>query len=238
MLRQYKTRAAREGFMPRLFPADKREVEGFNVLLIQCMQANISKTLDTRSWHSFLLQITQNKSWAHPKAISLSRIYKVEMQQASLLYDEAKPQSEPLDSRRFVEDYRVYGAYSKYTVCSRLSRKDDVLRADRDRIGWSPGQGGFKERDTLHAILPFLWFFQHLIMQPPLFSSRTKIPLMWPTFLGQKQFVTGFKYLKPAGYTPLKTETALWNLNWTPQIYSGFKSFPESLSSIGQKIDL
>ena len=33
-LRQYKTRAAGEGFMPRLFPADKREGEGFVVLMI------------------------------------------------------------------------------------------------------------------------------------------------------------------------------------------------------------
>ena len=33
-LRQYKTRAAGEGFMPRLFPADKREGEGFIVLII------------------------------------------------------------------------------------------------------------------------------------------------------------------------------------------------------------
>ena len=33
-LRQYKTWAAGEGFMPRLFPADKREAEGFIVLMI------------------------------------------------------------------------------------------------------------------------------------------------------------------------------------------------------------
>ena len=111
---------------------------------------------------SFLQQIAQNKSWAHPKATSLSRIYKVEMQQASLLYDEAKPQSEPFDSRRFAEDCRAYGAYSKFTVCSRLSRSDDVPHADRDRVGWSPWQGGFKERDTLHTILPFVWFFNIL----------------------------------------------------------------------------
>ena len=33
-LRQYETRAAGEGFMPRLFPANKREGEGFVVLTI------------------------------------------------------------------------------------------------------------------------------------------------------------------------------------------------------------
>ena len=31
---QYKTRAAGEGFKPRLCPADKREGEGFIVLMI------------------------------------------------------------------------------------------------------------------------------------------------------------------------------------------------------------
>ena len=66
--------------------------------------------------HSFLHQIAQNKNWAHPKATTLPRICKVEMEQASLLYYSAKPQSggisgcalrrctsEPFDSRRFVE---------------------------------------------------------------------------------------------------------------------------------------
>ena len=43
--------------------------------------------------HSFLQQIAQNKNWAHPKANTLPRICKVEMQQASLLYYSAKPQS-------------------------------------------------------------------------------------------------------------------------------------------------
>ena len=43
--------------------------------------------------HSFLQQIAQNKNWAHPKATTLPRICKVEMQQASLLYYSAKPQS-------------------------------------------------------------------------------------------------------------------------------------------------
>ena len=70
--------------------------------------------------HSFLQQIAQNKNWAHPKATTLPRICKVEMQQASLLYYSAKPQSggilgcaqrhctsEPFDSRRFVEACRA-----------------------------------------------------------------------------------------------------------------------------------
>ena len=73
--------------------------------------------------HSFLQQIAQNKNWAHPKATTLPRICKIEMQQASLLYYSAKPQSggilgcalvgqrhctsEPLDSRRFVEACRA-----------------------------------------------------------------------------------------------------------------------------------
>ena len=53
--------------------------------------------------------------------------------------------------------------------------------------------GGFEERDTLHAIFSFVWFFRHLKLQPPLLSSSTKRPLMWPTFLDQKQFVIAFK---------------------------------------------
>ena len=43
--------------------------------------------------HSFLQQIAQNKNWAHQKFTTLPRICKVEMQQASLLYYSAKPQS-------------------------------------------------------------------------------------------------------------------------------------------------
>ena len=42
---------------------------------------------------SFLQQIVQNKSWAHPKSATLPRIYKVEMEHASLLFYLAKPQS-------------------------------------------------------------------------------------------------------------------------------------------------
>ena len=31
-------------------------------------------------------------------------------------------------------------------------------------VGWSPWQLGFKERDTLLSILPFVWFFWYLKM--------------------------------------------------------------------------
>ena len=102
--------------------------------------------------HSFLHQIAQNKSWAHPKATTLPRIYKVEMECASLLFYLAKPQSggilgcdlrhctsEPFDSRRFVEACRAYGAYSQYTVWSRCCRCADVraliMITSVDRLG-------------------------------------------------------------------------------------------------------
>ena len=129
--------------------------------------------------HSFLQQIAQNKNWAHPKATALHRIYKVEMEHASLLFYLAKPQSwgilgcdlrhctsEPFDFRRFVEACRAYGGYSQYSAWSRCcrTRSADVPRADRDHVGWSLWQRGFKERDTLLAILPFVWFFRYLKM--------------------------------------------------------------------------
>ena len=41
--------------------------------------------------HSFLQQIAQNKNWGHPKANTLPRIYKVEMEHASLLFYLANP---------------------------------------------------------------------------------------------------------------------------------------------------
>ena len=92
--------------------------------------------------HSFLQQIAQNKNWAHPKANTLPRIYKVEMEPVSLLFYLAKPQSggilgcdlrhctsEPFDSRRFVEACRAYFAYSQYPTWSRCRRSADVPRA-------------------------------------------------------------------------------------------------------------
>ena len=79
--------------------------------------------------HSFLQQIAQNKNWAHPKATTLPRICKVEMQQASLLYYSAKPQSggilgcaqrhctsEPFDSRRFVEACLAHYTQTVFTT--------------------------------------------------------------------------------------------------------------------------
>ena len=144
--------------------------------LIQCVQVKFPK-LWTSVAHSFLHQIAQNKSWAHPKATTLPRIYTVEMECASLLFYLAKPQpggilgcdlrhctSEPFDSRRFVEACRAYGAYSQYTAWSLCCRCADVPRADHDHVGWSPWQRGFKEQDTLLSILPFVWFFRHLKM--------------------------------------------------------------------------
>ena len=46
---------------------------------------------------------------------------------------------------------------------------------------------------TVLVFLPFVWFFRHVNMQPPLSTSSTKRPLMWPTFLDQKHFVIAFK---------------------------------------------
>ena len=112
--------------------------------------------------HSFLQQIAQNKNWAHPKATTLPRICKVEMQQASLLYYSAKPQSggilgcalvcptslyvRTIRSPTFCRSLPSVGAYSQYPAWSGRRRSADVLRADHDRVGSSPWQGGFKER--------------------------------------------------------------------------------------------
>ena len=112
--------------------------------------------------HSFLQQIAQNKNWAHPKATTLPRICKVEMQQASLLYCSAKPQSGGIlgcalvcPTSLYVRTFRFptfcrslpsVGAYSQYPAWSSCRRCADVPRADHDRVGSSPWQGGFKER--------------------------------------------------------------------------------------------
>ena len=112
--------------------------------------------------HSFLQQIAQNKNWAHPKATTLPRICKVEMQQASLLYYSAKPQSGGILRCALVCPASLYvrtirfptfcrslpsvGAYSQYPAWSGCRRSADVPRADHDRVGSSPWQGGFKER--------------------------------------------------------------------------------------------
>ena len=114
--------------------------------------------------HSFLQQIAQNKNWAHPKATTLPRICKVEMQQASLLYYSAKPQSGGIWGCALVCPTALYvrtilfptfcrsasvpsvGAYSQYPAWLGCHRSADVPRADHDRVGSSPWQGGFKER--------------------------------------------------------------------------------------------
>ena len=112
--------------------------------------------------HSFLQQIAQNKNWAHPNATTLPRICKVEMQQAPLLYYSAKPQSGGILGCALVCPTSLYvrtirfptfcgslpsvGAYSEYPAWSGCRRSADVPRADHDRVGSSPWQGGFKER--------------------------------------------------------------------------------------------
>ena len=121
--------------------------------------------------HSFFQQIAQNKNWAHPKATTLPRICKVEMQQASLLYYSAKPQSGGIFGCALVCPTSLYvrtirfptfcrslpsvEAYSQYRAWSSCRRSADVPRADHDRVGSSPWQGGFKER-VYCACLPFI----------------------------------------------------------------------------------
>ena len=130
--------------------------------------------------HSFLQQIAQNKSWAHPKAPTLPRIYKVEMEHAffALLFSKIPiwghfglwPMSLYVRTIRFptfcwsLPSVRSVLTRSQYPAWSRCCRSADVPRADRDHVGWSPWQRGFKGRDTLLAILPFVWFFPHLKM--------------------------------------------------------------------------
>ena len=105
--------------------------------------------------HSFLQQIAQNKNWAHPKATTLPRICKVEMQQASLLYCSAKPQSGGILGCALVCPTSLYvrnirfptfcrslpsvGPYSQYPAWSGCRRSADVPRADHDRVGSSRG---------------------------------------------------------------------------------------------------
>ena len=94
--------------------------------------------------------------------LTLPRICKVEMQQASLLYYSAKPQSGGILGCALVCPTSLYvrtirfptfcrslpsvGAYSQNPAWSGCRRSADVPRADHDRVGSSPWQGGFKER--------------------------------------------------------------------------------------------
>ena len=193
--------------------------------------------------HSFLQQIAQNKNWAHPKGTTLPRICKAEILHASLLDYSAKPQSggilgcalrhctsEPFDSRRFVEACLAYGASSQYPAWSRCRRSADVPRADHDR-GWLPWKGGFKERDTQHANLPFVWFFRHLKMQPPLSSSSTKktidvTDLSWPkTIRFRLEWSKAGRIRAPSNWNyALKLKIDTKKINW------GLEDGIESLS--------
>ena len=109
--------------------------------------------------HSFLQQIAQNKNWAHPKATTLPRICKVEMQQASLLYYSAKPQSGGILGCALVCPTSLYvrtirfpmfcrslpsvGAYPQYPACSpwanlkKASRSWLLFQIERAKV-WSP----------------------------------------------------------------------------------------------------
>ena len=96
---------------------------------------------------------------------------------------------------------------SQYPAWSRFRRSTDVPRADHDRVGWSPWQGGFKEHDTMHAI-PFLFdFFDILKCSQRFCFQAQKDHRCDRLFLGQTQFVTAFNNPKPKGYTLQKTET-------------------------------
>ena len=127
-----------------------------NELTVQCIQAKFPKPWTSLA-HSFLQQIAQNKNWAHRKATTLPRICEVEMQQASLLYYSAKPQSGGILGCALVCPTSLYvrtipfptfcrslpsvGAYSQYPAWSGCRRSADVPRADHDRVGSSPWQG-------------------------------------------------------------------------------------------------
>ena len=177
--------------------------------------------------HSFLQQIAQNKNWAHPKATTLPRICKVEMQQASLLYYSAKPQSGGILGCALVCPTSLYvrtirfptfcrnlpseGAYSQYRAWSGCSRSADVPRADHDRVGSSRWQGGFEERVYCACLLSICLIFSTCKYAATASTSSTKRPLMWPTFLDQKHFVIAFNDPKPAGYATPKTETTPLN---------------------------
>ena len=166
------------------------------------------------------------------------------MQQASFLYFSANPNLgafgvcptslyvRTIRFPAFCQRLPSVGAYSHAVPALRghAAVVVPMFHADHDRVGWSPWQGGFKERDTRHAILPFVWFFRRLKMQPLLSSSSTKRPLMWPIFLGQKQFVTAFN-------DPSRQDTHPKNWNYalklkldTPKLNWGKEDGIESLS--------
>ena len=205
--------------------------------------------------HSFLQQIAQNKNRAHPKDTTLPRIYEVEMQHASLLFYLAKPQSggilgcaqrhctsEPFDSRRLLRSLPSVRSVTQFPAWSRCRCSTDVPRADHDHVGWSPLEHGFKERDTLHALLPCVWFFRHLKMQPPLSSSSTKEhwcdrPSLVKNNLLPILVIQSRQDTHPKNWTyalKLKIDTQNNKLGlrgWHEEV------FPENLSSIGLEIN-
>ena len=170
--------------------------------------------------HSFLQQIAQNKNWAHLKATTLPRICKVEMQQASLLFYSAIPQSGGILGCALVCPTSLYvrtirfptfcrslpsvGAYSQYHAWSGCRRSADVPRADHDRVGSSPWQGGFKERVYCACLPSICLIFSTCKYAATAFNFEHKktinvTDLSWP-----KHFVIAFNDPKPAGYATPK----------------------------------
>ena len=146
----------------------------------------MSKTLDKRSTFIFAAYCTE-QNWAHPKATTLPRICKSRNAASfvALFFSKTPiwghfgvyPTSLYVRTIRFPTFCRSMssvGVYSQYPAWLRCRRSADVPRAEHDRVGWSPWQGGVKERDTRNAIFPFVWFFRHLKLQPSLSSSSTK----------------------------------------------------------------
>ena len=148
------------------------------------------------------------------------------MQYVSLLYFSAKPQSgeilgcalrhctpEPFDSRRFAEACRAYRAYSQYPAWSRYRRSGNFPHADHDRFGWSPWQFGYKEWETLHAILPFVWLFWLLKNAATAFVFKHKktidaTDISWPKTVRYCSKVGMIRTSKNWNYTlKLKTDT-------------------------------
>ena len=73
------------------------------------------------------------------------------MQQASLLYYSAKPQSggilgyvRTIRFPTFCRSLPSVGAYSQYFAWSRCRRSADIPRADHDRVSWSPWQAALR----------------------------------------------------------------------------------------------
>ena len=177
--------------------------------------------------HSFLQQIAQNKNWAHPKATTLPQICTVEMQQASLLYYSAKPQSGGIWGCALVCPTSLYvrtirfptfcrslssvGAYSQYPAWSGCRRSVDVPRADHDRVGSSPLQGGFKERVHCACLPSICLIFSTCKYAATAFNFKHKktinvTDLSWPKTFGYR-----FSWSKASRIRYPKTETTPLN---------------------------